>query len=449
MPKRLSNNVVDISTGKPVETPPQKAPKSTKSAMSSASIKPTTSVGKDAHKWEFKARFRRGAFGWKSQPAITRIKEAVSEIKKIARKDTALGGEGAVIFLERLSPAIENVDGSSGAIGSAVHKSIAELVPIIAAASVDKSKREEWLDRLWIAHQEDRIPYIESLADDWGDLCGSPELASKWADDLIDIVRRCWSDHRPGAFFHGTSACLSALLKAGRNDELIALLELERHKMWHYQQFGAQALANMGKISEALEFSETCANVRGDYVHVARTCEQILLNAGQIEEAYERFALIANRENSYLSTYRVIAKKYHSIQSKRILTDLINASPGEEGKWFATAKELGQLELALELARKGPCDPKTLTRAAKDYLASNPEFALDIGMAALAWLFKGYGYEITISGVRAAYESTIKAAQAIGKEEETRSKISEAVNYGLSQHNWVADILARELRGGP
>ncbi|WP_348234532.1 hypothetical protein, partial [Salmonella enterica] len=44
----------------------------------------------EAHKWEFRARFRRHAFGWKSQPAIKRIKEAVSEIKKVARKDKLL-----------------------------------------------------------------------------------------------------------------------------------------------------------------------------------------------------------------------------------------------------------------------------------------------------------------------------------------------------------------------
>jgi hypothetical protein len=31
----------------------------------------------DGHKWEFKARFRHHAFGWKSQPAIQRVKQAV------------------------------------------------------------------------------------------------------------------------------------------------------------------------------------------------------------------------------------------------------------------------------------------------------------------------------------------------------------------------------------
>jgi hypothetical protein len=35
--------------------------------------------------WTFKARFRKGAFGWKSAPAVTRVKEAVAELKAVAR----------------------------------------------------------------------------------------------------------------------------------------------------------------------------------------------------------------------------------------------------------------------------------------------------------------------------------------------------------------------------
>ena len=68
------------------------------------------------YRWAFRTRFRRHAFGWRSQPAMTRIKEAVSEIKKVARKDAVLAAEGAVLFLEKLSPALEHVDSSSGAI---------------------------------------------------------------------------------------------------------------------------------------------------------------------------------------------------------------------------------------------------------------------------------------------------------------------------------------------
>jgi hypothetical protein len=86
--------------------------------------------GRD-HQWAFVLRFRRHAFGWKSRPAVQRVQEAVREIKAVARSDSLLAAEGAVAFLERVSPAIEQVDGSSGAIGAAVNRAIAELVPII------------------------------------------------------------------------------------------------------------------------------------------------------------------------------------------------------------------------------------------------------------------------------------------------------------------------------
>jgi len=56
MPKRLPNNVVDLRTGKPIETPKKK------------SAKTLPATGAELHKWEFKPRFRRGSFGWKSQP---------------------------------------------------------------------------------------------------------------------------------------------------------------------------------------------------------------------------------------------------------------------------------------------------------------------------------------------------------------------------------------------
>jgi hypothetical protein len=133
-------------------------------------------AGAGKHKWVFAPRFRRGSFGWKSQPATGRVKEAVSEIKKTARKDPILAAEGAVLFLEKVSPALEHVDSSSGAIGTAVNNAIRVLVGIIAKAPAEERLREAWLERLWQAHQDDEIPYIESLADHWGPLCGSKEI---------------------------------------------------------------------------------------------------------------------------------------------------------------------------------------------------------------------------------------------------------------------------------
>ena len=61
-----------------------------------------------SHKWEFQARFRRHAFGWRSQPAILRIKQAVGEINKTVRDDPVRAADAAVLLLERISPALEN-----------------------------------------------------------------------------------------------------------------------------------------------------------------------------------------------------------------------------------------------------------------------------------------------------------------------------------------------------
>jgi hypothetical protein len=109
--------------------------------------------------------------------------------------------------------------------GTAVNHTIAELAPVIVGAPADASTRAAWLDRLFDAHGADQIPYIERLADYWGELCGTAEVASAWADRLIGITRLALSaDKNIRGYFHGTSACLSALLAAARYDELIGLL---------------------------------------------------------------------------------------------------------------------------------------------------------------------------------------------------------------------------------
>jgi hypothetical protein len=160
----------------------------------------------DRYRWEFKGRFRRNAFGWRSQPANARLKQAVSEIGKVARRDPALGADGAVILLERLSPALEQVDSSSGAIGTAVNAAIHQLVPIIANAPADPTTRQDWLERLWAAHQADQIPYIERLADFWGELCGSRDVASAWADRLVSVTRLALSpDRKLRGYWRATS----------------------------------------------------------------------------------------------------------------------------------------------------------------------------------------------------------------------------------------------------
>src|SRR2546427_2832721 len=309
-----------------------------------------------AARWGFTRQFRRGAFGWKSQPAIERVRQAVSEIKTVARHDPVLGAEAAVLFLERVSPALEHVDSSSGAIGTAVNHAVAELVAVIAGAPADAKTREGWLDRLWEAHANDAIPYIERLADFWGELCASQEIASAWADRLVPIVEMALRpDPQRRGFFHGTTACLSALFRAARHEEILALLEQDRIPFWPYREWGVRALAALGRPDDAIAYAEASRGIYTSPIAIAAACEEVLRAAGRVEEAYRRYALEATRGMSYLATYRALARKYPHKGPKELLEDLVATTPGDEGKWFATAKEVGLFDEAIGLANRTPC----------------------------------------------------------------------------------------------
>lgn len=128
----------------------------------------------------------------------------------------------------------------------------------------------------------------------------------------------------------------------------------------------------------------------------------MLLDAGRVDDAYARYAIQATSANTNIA----IAKRYPGIKPSRILGDLIASTPGEEGKWFATVKTLKQYDLTLALARRSPVDPKTPVRAARDHL----------DLAALYWMARGEGYELTGVDVAAAGEHAMVAATALGVE---------------------------------
>jgi hypothetical protein len=370
----------------------------------------------------------------------------VSEIKKVARKHAVLAAEGAVLFLEKLSPALEHVDSSSGAIGTAVNNAIESLVPIIAGAPADDALRDTWIERLWRAVEEDEIPYVELLPDYWGELCVTPERASRWADEFIGGVRLAWSPD-PGlrGYFKGTAACLSVLLKAGRHEQILELLKLAPYKFWHDRQWGVKALVAMGNKAEALRYAEDSRELNDSSIAIARACEEILLSSGMAEEAYHRYSIQANQKTTHLAMFRTMAQKYPHKDVRDILRDLVASTPGDEGKWFAAAKSAGLYSEAIDLANRTPCDPKTLTRAARDMAAAEPRFAVEAGMAALRWLVEGYGYEITGRDVWAAYQHTMKAAENAGCKPETLERIRKLVADEVFGERFVNKVLGREL----
>jgi hypothetical protein len=404
-----------------------------------------------AYKWQFAPRFRRAAFGWKSNTPILRIKEALTEIKAVGKKEPVLAAEGAVLFLEKLAPAIEQVDSSSGGIGSAVNRAIETLVPIIAKADVSRAVREKWLDRLYDALQEDDIPYLEHLGELWGDICATPEIAAHWADYLSPTLTTMW-DHcaRSGeyGYFKGTSACLSALYAAGRHEELLALIAKSeyRHKSWHNRVWGAKALAASGKPAEAIRYAEDAKGLNAPLTAIAAFCEGVLLDAGFSDDAYGRYAVEATYATTNLATFKAIVKKYPGKPRETILRDLVASQPGNEGKWFAAAKDAGFFELAIELANRSPSDPRTLVRAARDFAEELPEFALAAGMTALRGIAKGWGYDITGIDVLDAYATVLAAASAAGvAETAVKAEVRAIIASSRSGGEFVERVLARQL----
>ena len=154
----------------------------------------------------------------------------------------------------------------------------------------------------------------------------------------------------------GTGLCRR--LPARRHQERLDQIETAPYPWWHYRRSGVQALAAQGHTDEAIRYAEQSLGLNDGPAEMARTCEEILLAVGRGEEAYRRFAYSANRAGSHLATFRAIKKTYPDKAPRAIIDDLIAQTPGEEGKWFATAKDLGLLELVLNLGPgPGPALP--------------------------------------------------------------------------------------------
>lgn len=397
------------------------------------------------HKWNFKTRFRSRAFGWRgSQLACQRLKEAVAEIRKAAKTDPVAAGDGVVGLMERLWPAFQDIDTSSGALGNAIYWAQEELLPIAISAPANRETRDAWLERLWQAIEEDGVDYLSLVGDRWGELSGSPEIASGWADRFLSLLRLAWSDPRPGGYVRGTNICLSGLLAAGRHQELIEVLALQRFPFWDDRRFGVRALIAEGRVDEALAYAEASRGLNQPDRAIDAACETILLDQGLVDEAYEKYALTANRASTGLATFRMIARKYPGRDPRQILLDLA-ASSGDPGLWFAAAKNAGFLDLALEFARAGRTDPRTLSRAARDLLGRDARFSLQAGRLALRRIVDGYGYDLTGLDVIGAFTHFMAAAHSLGVADEARADV---LGMAREKPGTFCDLLIRQSSAG-
>ncbi len=387
--------------------------------------------------WEFKARFRSGAYSWQgSALAVKRLNEAVSEIRKVARFHAVAAADGAVGLFERFWPAFQHIDSSSGALGAGVNRTQQDLLPLIAKARADRETRDKWLDRLWKAAEEDGVEFLSPTEDYWGELCASPETASEWADRLVGMVREAWADR---GYLRGTSACLSCLLAAGRHEDLLDLLGAARFPFWHYRKFGVRALLKERRFDDALAYAEASRGLNEPDRAIDAACEEVLIAAGRPDEAYSKYGLGANQAGTGLATFRALRKKYPGVNPEHILHDLAELS-GDCGHWFAAAKDAGFLDLALKFATEGHPDPLTLSRASRDLVEQDAEFAMLIGWLAVRRMLEGHGYEVTVAQINEARGYCLVAAGKIGVEDRMRQDFLTLVSTGKSN---VRDLLLR------
>lgn len=375
-------------------------------------------VRKAVHKWAFKPGMRASAFGWRgSAKAIERLKSTRAEVRAVNRADPVTAAVGVVALATRIWPAFEHIDTSSGALGTAVRRTLDELVPILIAAPADEKTRAKWLEQLREAIVDDGVDYLATISDRFGEIAAYPELMNLHADRDLDLIHQAWSDWERYAHVSTATLTLSCLLEAARYDELLALLAVKKTRLWFDDKFGAEALLRQGREDDALAYAE--ALLEGDrqtwgHHDICRFCEAILVRQGKADEAYRRFGLPIASGNTWLAMWRDLVKRYPDRDARALLEDLI-ALHGRKGKWFAAAKTAKYFDIALDCAADHEAAPATLIRAARDFAIKEPAFAAEVALRAVEHLLAGRGYEPSPFDIDEAIDHLLTASTQIDR----------------------------------
>jgi hypothetical protein len=200
-----------------------------------------------------------------------------------------------------------------------------------------------------------------------------------------------------------------------------------------------------GRMEDALAYAEASRGLNQPDVAIDAACEKMLLDVGRVDEAYEKYALTANGSSTGLATFRALVRKYPGRDPKKILLDLAGSSD-EPGRWFAAAKDAGFLDLALEFANTGRTDPRTLSRASRDFLKTDARFCLEVGQLSIQRILEGYGYELTGIDVLDAFNHYMAAAQTLGVASQARA---DALAMASKLPGMASNILLRQCSVEP
>lgn len=396
------------------------------------------------HKWAFKPGMRAGAFGWRgTAKATSRLKAATREIKAVRKSDPAVAGEGVIALAERIWPAFEHIDTSSGALGTAVARTLEDLVPILIEAPADETTRAAWAERLRTAILDDGVDYLAPLADRFGEIAQFPSVINDHADRDLALISAAWADHDRFSHVPTATLTLSCLLEAGRHEELLALVDSARTRLWFHEKFAAEALVRQGREADAL--ARAAALLEGEsmpwgYRAIAGFCETLLIRQGKEDEAYACYGLPLTSGTTWLAMWRDLVKRYPDRDPRAILEDLM-ALHGRKGKWFAAAKTAGYLDIALACAADHEAAPATLIRAARDYTQKDPAFAANVALHGIAHLLAGRGFEASPRDIDDAVTHLMAATRQI-----------DCTSWALDQLSRLADdpsaedLMVRRLR---
>ena len=377
-------------------------------------------------KWAFKPRFRVGLYSWNgTAKAAKNLRAAVSEIRKAYKKSPLEAVDAAIYLMERIWPALEHIDGSSGVLGRAVNDTIDKLLPLVIEAPADEQLRKKWTQRLFDAICDDGVEYLSPVTDHWGRLCVTDSLRYYWLEEFLPQAERALGSRREDYYyFAGTTACLSCLLESGRYEALRRLLDLANRPFWPYEAYWAEALLRQGRVDDAIQYAQSLISASSEdgrlspydstATAIDRFCEKVLYDAGRRREAYEQYSLHAMSSSTYLSHFQSLTRRYPEYEPRQILMDLIEKSGHRKQSWFSSARKCEMYDIALQCAESGTVNPSTLATAARDTAQSHPWFAWRVSLLGIKYLLLDY-VDVSELNVSLAVRRLVEGARSAGE----------------------------------
>jgi hypothetical protein len=88
---------------------------------------------------------------------------------------------------------LEDIDTSSGALGSVLHRTLDHLIPILISGPVDVTTRSAWLERLFQDSMDDGVQYLAPVEDRWSEIAAHRKGSKGDARFLLGTSTACYA----------------------------------------------------------------------------------------------------------------------------------------------------------------------------------------------------------------------------------------------------------------